>query len=414
MKDITFDDLNEDDVNVLKTGVQQYLPQRDHANRTITIFPTTIATTLTMEMYLSPARYRAMWYMIMSYLPYDEFGQIKGSIVVILNMNNNTKNSMKSINLFGRAFYASQSKWYTDALPYKISAMHCFYDAKSVGYKFMSLFYFLYRSRMDENVTRFLTHYTPTLQDVVSTLQSYGIPTTDLPFEISDDDAVVDVDQNKRDGSSCSITTHSSTAITSGANGTIRLVLDNHNQWMERQRIHDMAAKIRKQQLQDHVQRINKQQQKKLDGGGCTAEQQETTNWYVVGPPNKLDVLLGKGSKCANHPGNLRAFTVAEMNRREYDQCSKFEKTIFAERLVLQIQRSGGRFLKKAVVVNPGKKTKFESYSWIEATNLEAREKISHIFRRLRELDNINNSSKGKSTTTTDIASKKRKNPEMM
>ena len=110
---------------------------------------------------------------------------------------------------------------------------------------------------------------------------------------------------------------------------------------------------------------------------------------YIAGPPKKFDVLLGRGSKCAQHTGNLRLFTIAEMNRTKYEQLSKYEKTRYTHHLVHQIKSSGGRFLKKACVGSGKTKIKFESYSWTEATDNEARDKISHVFRRLRELDAI-------------------------
>ena len=383
VRDITLDDLSENDLEVLGTGIQQYLPQRDHANRMVTIFPTTLATTLTGEMYLSKSRYRAMWYMVMT-IRQDEFSQLNGGIVVILNMKNQGQ-SAATFNAFGKMYYASQSKWYSDALPYKVSAMHCFYDEKTIGYKFMSLFYFLYRSRMDKNVTRFVPHYTPSLKDIKAKLQSYGIPTIDLPF-VQDDLPQQPLEQTK--------TTTSA---------PIRLLYDNHRLWTERQRIIEIATRIRRQEMEAACQKA------KYDSINSDSQARNNNN-YIVGPPQKFDVLLGRGSRCAQHPGNIRAFTIADMNRKHYDQLGKHDKTRYAEEIVTQIQKSGGRFLKKAVVVATSgattkKRTKFESFSWVEATPAEAREKVSHIFRRLREIDAI----KSKTTTSSETASTKRK-----
>ena len=330
--DITVADLNGDDIKVLKTGIQQILPQRDHANRIICLLPTTLATTINEAMYLSKARHRAMWYLGMSQLRHDDITQVKGIVVVTLNMGSDIFSSLTGHN------NVSKTKWYQDAIPVKIAAFHGFYDSKFLGYKFLTCIFFLYQTRMNRNPCRFLTHCVQDISELKFKLQSYGIPTTDLPLGVDE-------------------------------NGSLLLLLENHHRWVEQRRIIDIK---RKQQ----------------------AEQGDAE--YIVGPPRKFDVLLGRGSICAQHPGNLRAFHIADMNREHYDTLEKFEKTRFAYTIVNQIQQSGGRFLKKKVVIGEttgknNKKKTFESFSWIEATENEARDKISHIFRRLRELENIKN-----------------------
>jgi hypothetical protein len=95
--------------------------------------------------------------------------------------------------------------------------------------------------------------------------------------------------------------------------------------------------------------------------------------------PRRFDVLLGRGGDLSDHTGNLRAFHIVEMNRERYEKASKFEKTQIAERIVHLIHQSYGRFLQK------------EKGEWVEVTTETAREKISHCFRRLRELDRKRN-----------------------
>ena len=121
-------------------------------------------------------------------------------------------------------------------------------------------------------------------------------------------------------------------------NGNV--LVENHLDWMERQKI--------------------------LESSG---------NSTIAIVPRRFDVLLGKGTNISEHTGNLRAFHIVEMNRERYDKASKYEKTHLSERVVHLIRGSYGRFLKK------------EDGGWVECTPTEAREKISHCFRRLRELD---------------------------
>ena len=108
----------------------------------------------------------------------------------------------------------------------------------------------------------------------------------------------------------------------------------------------------------------------------------------IVMVPRRFDVLLGRGKTIAEHTGNLRAFHIVEMNRQRYERAGKYEKTQIAEKIVHMIQESYGRFLKRdqGDDHNGGEIGTIGSYCWIETTTEEARDKISHCFRRLREL----------------------------
>ena len=114
-----------------------------------------------------------------------------------------------------------------------------------------------------------------------------------------------------------------------------------------------------------------------------------TTPSSIVMVPRRFDVLLGRGKTIAEHTGNLRAFHIVEMNRQRYERAGKYEKTQIAEKIVHMIQESYGRFLKRdqGDDHNGGEIGTIGSYCWIETTTEEARDKISHCFRRLRELE---------------------------
>jgi hypothetical protein len=104
--------------------------------------------------------------------------------------------------------------------------------------------------------------------------------------------------------------------------------------------------------------------------------------------PRRFDVLFGRGTTIAEHTGNLRAFHIVEMNRGRYELAGKFEKTQIADRVVHLIHIAYGRFLRKT----PG--------GWVEVSRDEAREKISHCFRRLRDVEN-------RAEKNSDLASKR-------
>lgn len=82
--------------------------------------------------------------------------------------------------------------------------------------------------------------------------------------------------------------------------------------------------------------------------------------------PHRFDILFGRGKTAREHTGNLRATHLVSMWQKKYDESSRFEKTAIAEKLVVIIKDSGGKFLKS------------EESGWVEVEDDMAREKISH------------------------------------
>ena len=134
------------------------------------------------------------------------------------------------------------------------------------------------------------------------------------------------------------------------------LCIQNHWEWLEQRRVHEQSLM-------------------QQDGKFVSSQ--------VVLIPRRFDVLLGRGKTASEHTGNLRAFHIVEMNRKRYELAGKFEKTQIAEKIVHLIHQSYGRFLKKDQDSENGG----TGICWVETSTEEAREKISHCFRRLRELD---------------------------
>jgi hypothetical protein len=102
-------------------------------------------------------------------------------------------------------------------------------------------------------------------------------------------------------------------------------------------------------------------------------KEEETTplsNRVVV--PSKHDILLGRGKRVQESPGNFSFRHILDTYRDEYERVSKFEKTVVAESILRLIKDSGGRFLKQG------------DCGWTQVEDEMARKKISHAFRNLR------------------------------
>ena len=94
--------------------------------------------------------------------------------------------------------------------------------------------------------------------------------------------------------------------------------------------------------------------------------------------PSKYDVLLGRGKRVQESPGNFRFRYLLETHRDQYERVSKFEKTVVAESILRLIKDSSGRFLKQG------------DCGWTQVEDEMARKKISHAFRNLRSTPSTN------------------------
>jgi hypothetical protein len=90
------------------------------------------------------------------------------------------------------------------------------------------------------------------------------------------------------------------------------------------------------------------------------------------------DVLLGKCPKLRKHDGNEWCRDLVASHYRKYYDSDKAQKTELSEDIVELVGTSGGRFLKLLQNDESNKKK-----VWVEASKLEARNRVSTIFRNI-------------------------------
>lgn len=95
-----------------------------------------------------------------------------------------------------------------------------------------------------------------------------------------------------------------------------------------------------------------------------------------INVPGSRDVLLGRGKLTQEHTGNLRFRHIVENHREMYENARKLEKTRLASKIVVILQQTGGRFLKR------------DGAGWAEVDDETARFKVSHSFRNKRLAEN--------------------------
>lgn len=97
----------------------------------------------------------------------------------------------------------------------------------------------------------------------------------------------------------------------------------------------------------------------------------------AVDLPCKCDVLLGRGKPFNSHPGNKQLHEIVASFYKKYNGLLRAEKTKLAEEIVFMVRGYGGNFLKQDE----------KSGMWVAVSNLEARNKVAHGFRRKREFE---------------------------
>jgi len=107
-----------------------------------------------------------------------------------------------------------------------------------------------------------------------------------------------------------------------------------------------------------------------------SSKSQGDANLYVE--PNDNDVLLGRGGRTNNHPGNKKYLEAKDTMQARYLAADKNEKTPISQELVDIVKGWGGRFLKQDTTTN----------QWYEIDNLQARKKCSQTLREVNTAEN--------------------------
>uniref|UniRef100_A0A7R9WWU9 DUF6824 domain-containing protein n=1 Tax=Craspedostauros australis TaxID=1486917 RepID=A0A7R9WWU9_9STRA len=132
------------------------------------------------------------------------------------------------------------------------------------------------------------------------------------------------------------------------------------------------------------------------DGSNSESDGGVAAHPMPAGEPTDLDVLLGRGRPFQNHSGNQYLRELIAEWFDTYDISPRRAKMAVAERVVHLINERSGRFLRR----DRGAK------GWVEVEFTEARDKVSHGFRKRREMLANEQKRAGKSTMPIQRSSK--------
>eukprot|EP00980_Cylindrotheca_fusiformis_P020508 scaffold7564_cov117-Cylindrotheca_fusiformis.AAC.2 len=358
VKDITLDDLDEDDRNGLRRGNLQILPTRDRAGRRIVVNFRGLASFKSVESEL-----RAKFYLFMSAILESEETQKKGVVVIFYTVGQYKDKSKTNT-------VAMQTK-HVLALPYHWGGMQICCDDYGQYVLLRAFFYIL----PAHYTARVRVHYGTHLECLYA-LQGYGIPEGSVPISPTDS----------------------------------KLDLSHHTMWYQQQCMRDMA-RTRKQSslsmgkdLEQEVMAGNLERLEddfllgfgsgdlendefSMDNLGNGPKLENETGLSTTEPmhqlsqqasrvpvtPQSTDVLFGQNHKL--HPGNVRLHDIISKHVDEYENMGGRQRKIeFAGHLVLQIKAAGARFLQLDK----------SCMQWMEVSDTKARNKVAKAIRNRR------------------------------
>ncbi|CAJ1936696.1 unnamed protein product [Cylindrotheca closterium] len=359
-RDITLDDLSEEDKQLMLSGLFHIQDGRDRNGRLIVHFFGKLLSRCKADNLIRIGYY--IMYSILSSIPDVQ----KKGIVAIYNDTTQPgeKFTMPEFN------FIKESQGFFASVPTRYSGMHYCLQAKSrnlmVNNALVSLFL---KGLPQHDRVRTRIHY-GSIMELRYQLQSFGIPLSTIPF---------------------------------GVQGNIRN--DILNVWLDRhleetnQRIRfyqpdaawgwsqDMEIESKRSKQPQHGH-CDKNEDDAIEALGMEVHDSMWASSTEVGPddavpmnrttgpiePTEMDVLFGKGYRLQLHPGNVRFREFLEQRRGEYEGTPRQNRRDIAIKFAQMLRNNGVRFLQKA-----------GSEEWVESDSAQAETKVAQFFRELRK-----------------------------
>lgn len=331
-REVRLSDLSPDDRDALYKGAFQVFPERDAAGRPIVCYAPQQRKYKTIENWC-----RAFWYVLMQVASDPETHRAGGCVQVYhpegflpTNKRDPFSDVQKSMSVLAAGL----------GLMTTICAVHyCYNDHAMEPLMTSHKIHCLSKQQR----CHFREHYYERHDDLCFKLETFGIPIDRSLF------------------------------LPGG-----RLGMSWYMEWIRchESREREERDKRNKEQLKSQGRGNNAANSGRKDGESASVTGNTPATGIIL--PRKFDVLFGKG-KSREHAGNLRCAYLVEQHQVEYEKANRTGKTHIAQNIIAMIKESGGRFLKKD-----------GNQCWQEVTHTQAREKVAHFFRRLREVQKAN------------------------
>eukprot|EP00538_Stauroneis_constricta_P011329 CAMPEP_0119553734 /NCGR_PEP_ID=MMETSP1352-20130426/6412_1 /TAXON_ID=265584 /ORGANISM="Stauroneis constricta, Strain CCMP1120" /LENGTH=637 /DNA_ID=CAMNT_0007600195 /DNA_START=15 /DNA_END=1924 /DNA_ORIENTATION=- len=418
-RDLRMSDLCPISRDMLETGVHQFLRKKDSAGRLVIC-----GIKLKTEYFANMALSKLIIYMS-NCIMYDESVQKNGVVAV----NGYGEIKMSSMTLEHAKNMLRGGYKTTKYVPLRIRAMHYMGDGSLAKKRMVSAM----QMAAAQQVGRRVRFYSGTIKENLLALTGFGIPVDVLPF---DENGVFDtsshlpwIEERRRlemalEAAPTTAPTPTLTPTASVASEEAALTIISND--VDAAPIHDMDVADNNDNNDDcqhqnndstlascelvfqpfeeydhmkteevictppiqhnHDNQIVEKKQIGKKEPPTTTDGNTNEKEVVIMNPSDQDVLMGRGKKTQQHPGNIALRETIAERYDEYDQSKRWGKMAVATSIVESIAKQNGRFLKK--VDNDGDDDKGGGgICWVAVSDNEAREKVSHGFRKKRELD---------------------------
>ncbi|CAJ1936694.1 unnamed protein product [Cylindrotheca closterium] len=359
-RDITLDDLSEEDKQLMLSGVFHIQDGRDRNGRLIVHFFGKLLSRCKADVMI-----RFSYYFFVNILSSIPDVQRKGIVAVY----NDATLPGETFTMPGFNFIR-ESQGFFDSVPTRYSGIHYCLQAKSHHLALNNALVSLFLNGVPQHArVRTRIHY-GSIMELQYQLQSFGIPLSTIPFgeegNIRNDILNVWIDRHLEE-----------------TNQRIRFYRpDATRGWSQ-----DMEIESERSKQPQHGH-CDKNEDDAIEALGMEVHDSMWASSTEVGPddavpmnrttgpiePTEMDVLFGKGYRLQLHPGNVRFREFLEQRRGEYEGTPRQNRRDIAIKFAQMLRNNGVRFLQKA-----------GSEEWVESDSAQAETKVAQFFRELRK-----------------------------
>mmetsp|Transcript_20308 Transcript_20308/g.49796 ORF Transcript_20308/g.49796 Transcript_20308/m.49796 type:complete len:355 (-) Transcript_20308:238-1302(-) len=327
-RELLLSDLKKEDINVLTAGMFHFQSETDRSGRYIVYcFNKVLLSGLTAEAMTRAAIYAAA---LFSALPDVDK---KGLVAIYIDVGD-VGQSMGTRNLGWFLKMMSLAK----CVPVKYSSMHyCVNTSTSNAAMNKALIGTLVNAFPSYSRVRTRFHY-GSLMELRYKLQSHGIPMQEFPID---------------------------------SNGKIRQDMIDKS-CLKHYRV-DASQYREEKSVNRTIRSAETTTSHNFESVEGKTKGKKLTEAKTV-EPKRLDVLLGRGRKIQNHPGNVELRRIIEQCQLEYDSSQRVERRQMIKQIKNSCNDKGIQFLKQN-----------ERKAWVLAESAEADEKIRQHFRTGRK-----------------------------
>ncbi|CAJ1936081.1 unnamed protein product [Cylindrotheca closterium] len=332
-RDIAFTDLEEEDKQILKSGIFHIQAERDKAGRVVVI----LFNDMFLRNYKIESMIRAGYFMIFNCVRSRPDVQLQGVTTIfydVVRADGQQKNQSWDavLTLMNRALI----------LPMRHSSMHYCMKTNGTSFSLNKVFLKVMLNGFPKyTIVRSRFHYGHSDVELQSKIRGYGVPLNTFPVDklgnIRED--LIDVWYNENCCCRANSNPSGTIVFTSSINSNDAIMATHNTEKMT----------IRPELTES-----------------CTLSSETLV-------PKTNDVLLGRGKRIQKHPGNISFRDWMYEHRSEYDGAYKFKRRQVAMELKNRYAENGVRFLKQT-----------SDFKWSLANEEETEEKVKQLFRSFR------------------------------